>query len=166
MLSTPDTFYTAGVDDFSIMLAHEGMAPSFYAKKHEKSYYGSDKDMEGKLVSYRDDGTGRVRTVDLQDIKPELGLLLSVSEMLDAAGLDLDKPFRKPDWNKDKKAADDDKDGAASMRDDRPIRQTGVVIDCHIHYYNDWTTWVPAPTVKYTVHFAPSPNQIVCRVVD
>jgi len=153
---TADTFYTAGVDDFSIMLSHEGVAPAFYAKKHARSFHGTDKDMEGKLVSYRDDGTGRVRTVDLQEIKPELGLLLSVSELLDAAGVEMDKPYRQPAWSKGK---DKDKDKDSKYRDDRPIRQTGIVIDCHIRYYNDWTTWVPAPTVKYTVEFVPASIQ-------
>jgi len=86
-----DTFYAAGVGAFTIQLSHEAMAPTFYAEKHDERFHGTDKDMEGKLVSYRDDGTGRVRMVDLQEIKPSLGLILSVSELLDAAGLDLDK---------------------------------------------------------------------------
>jgi len=34
--------------------------------------------MAGKLVSYRDDGTGRVRMVDLKELKADgLGLILS-----------------------------------------------------------------------------------------
>ena len=44
-------------------------------------------------MSFRDDGTGRVRMVDLQEIKPGLGLMLTVSELLDAADLSLDKPY-------------------------------------------------------------------------
>ena len=183
---TADTFYVAGIDDFVIKLQHEAMAPTFYAKKHDERYHGTDRDMEGKLVSYRDDGTGRVRMVDLQDIDRSHGLMLSVSELLDAAGLDLDKPLPRPD-GEDQDADGDgiaDGDGSSSKWfgvqipsmpnmgassaqsppqpqdfDDRPLRQTGVVIDCHIRYYNDWAMFSPAPAVKYEVEFAPAANQ-------
>jgi len=140
-----DTFYAAGVDDFQIQLSHEAMAPTYYAAKHDERFHGTDKDMEGKLVSFRDDGTGRVRMVDLQEIKPDLGLMMTLSELLDAAGLDLDKPVPA-------------EDGAVD-RDERPIRKVGVVIDCHIRYFNDWSTWSPASAVKYEIEFAPSSQQ-------
>ena len=83
--------------------------------------------------------------VDLQEIKPDLGLMMTLSELLDAAGLDLDKPVPA-------------EDGAVD-RDERPIRKVGVVIDCHIRYFNDWSTWSPASAVKYEIEFAPSSQQ-------
>lgn len=52
-----DTFYAAGADAFAIQLTHEAMAPTYYAKEHDESFHGTDKDMEGKLVSYRDGTT-------------------------------------------------------------------------------------------------------------
>jgi hypothetical protein len=49
-----DSFYAAGVDAFSIHLSHEAMAPTYYAAEHDERFHGTDKDMEGKLVSFRD----------------------------------------------------------------------------------------------------------------
>ena len=34
-----------------------------------------------------------------------------------------------------------------------------MVIDCHIRYFNDWSTWSPASAVKYEIEFAPSSQQ-------
>lgn len=150
-----DTFFAAGVDDFTIQLTHEAWAPFFYSEKHEEIYHGTDKDMDGKLVSFRDDGTGRVRMVDLQEIKPSLGLILTLSELLDAAGVALDKPIGAA-------LARSDGDGALADDSDqntRTVRETGVVIDCHIRYYNDWSTWSPAPAVRYEIEFAPATHQ-------
>ena len=49
-----DRFYAAGVDAFSIRLTHEAMAPTYYAAEHDERFHGTDKDMEGKIVSFRD----------------------------------------------------------------------------------------------------------------
>jgi hypothetical protein len=34
-----------------------------------------------------------------------------------------------------------------------------VVIDCHIRYFNDWSTWSPAPAIKYEVEFSAATHQ-------
>jgi len=92
--------------------------------------------------------------VDLQEIKPSLGLILTLSELLDAAGIALDKPISSV-----LPRSDDNDAAGSSTGDQRTVRETGVVIDCHIRYYNDWSTWSPAPAVRYEIEFAPATHQ-------
>eukprot|EP00286_Rhodomonas_abbreviata_P017668 CAMPEP_0181319172 /NCGR_PEP_ID=MMETSP1101-20121128/17422_1 /TAXON_ID=46948 /ORGANISM="Rhodomonas abbreviata, Strain Caron Lab Isolate" /LENGTH=365 /DNA_ID=CAMNT_0023426739 /DNA_START=451 /DNA_END=1548 /DNA_ORIENTATION=+ len=133
-----DAFYVAGVEKMQIVVEHEAMAPSFYSSYHNEKFRGGSSEMKGKLVSYRDDGTGRVRTVDLNDIDPTVGLRMTVEEVLDAAGLSLDKKLEG---------------------EKHPVRHTGAVINAHLRYSNTHTFLSPSSEMQYTVEFAPALNQ-------
>mmetsp|Transcript_39944 Transcript_39944/g.93895 ORF Transcript_39944/g.93895 Transcript_39944/m.93895 type:complete len:465 (-) Transcript_39944:45-1439(-) len=134
-----EMYYTAGVDEMELIIEHEAMAPTWYMKEHEARFAGHSTSMRGRLVSFRDDGTGRNETVDLREIDPTVGLRVSVSDMLDAAGLSLDGML--PGQHE-------------------PIRKTGVLLYAFITYTNTHTAVPPARKLEYTVEFAPAGSHL------
>lgn len=155
-----DEFYAAGVDEYVAELSFEVFAPTFFALSpppQKRQFHGTSDDMTGKLVSFRDDGTGRLRTVDLKELKPGEGIRFSLAELLDAAGLELDKPIPKPPLEKEESGflnfLKTEETAAPAAVDEAKIREVGVLIDCHIRYNNDWSSWSPAPAIKYEMEF-------------
>lgn len=128
-------YYTAGVDEMMILISHEAQATNFFRQTRDPRFQGDSDSTEGTVQSYRDDGTGRNQTLPLKDLPPGVPFTMLVSEVLNAAGLNLDQPLP----------------GST-----HPIRRTGAVINCFITYSNTWDWISPAEKMTYKVEFSPA----------
>jgi len=133
------SYYAAGVEDFAITIHHEALAPSFWSEGRLDRFRGSSDDMKGKLVSYRDDGTGRMAMLTLAEFSPQEPIRMSLKEIVAAANLDIDTPLP----------------GETST-----LRDTGVEIDCLIRYSNTWNWFPPAPELRFEMEFVPTKAQL------
>ena len=136
-------FLPVGVEDMQVVISHEVEAPNSYARTRNDFFHSGSKSAEGRIVSYRDDGTGRVRLVTLEEVEPTRGLRMTVAELLSYAGLDLDKPV--PGWV--------DTDAGTTLR------ETGAQIMCRVRYINDYNKVLNPVVPKYEFECVPARQQ-------
>eukprot|EP00284_Hemiselmis_tepida_P013259 CAMPEP_0174923832 /NCGR_PEP_ID=MMETSP1355-20121228/6848_1 /TAXON_ID=464990 /ORGANISM="Hemiselmis tepida, Strain CCMP443" /LENGTH=373 /DNA_ID=CAMNT_0016169567 /DNA_START=147 /DNA_END=1265 /DNA_ORIENTATION=+ len=123
-----DDYLVAGIQHFSINVEHSVQAPTFFFLTQNKRYRGSSRNMRGRLVSHK---KGAVKVLKEFPANGEVDTV-SIQEVLEAAGLDLDHVLP----------------GHV-----RPIRMTGTIIECHIHYFNDYSFFAPANRIRYEYEF-------------
>eukprot|EP00300_Choanocystis_sp_HF-7_P023946 c25338_g1_i1.p1 GENE.c25338_g1_i1~~c25338_g1_i1.p1 ORF type:complete len:417 (+),score=93.99 c25338_g1_i1:32-1252(+) len=117
------SFYTAGVENWSIQLDHSVQAPSF-SHPGDTKYQGDNRDLDGELVF-----VGSKEVLHFQS-----GLVdnFPLSTLTRAAGVNLDSL-------------------SDSSGDNVPMRYDGIVLLVMIHYTNTYVTFAPAPRLRYTV---------------
>eukprot|EP00283_Hemiselmis_rufescens_P008693 CAMPEP_0173424138 /NCGR_PEP_ID=MMETSP1357-20121228/4133_1 /TAXON_ID=77926 /ORGANISM="Hemiselmis rufescens, Strain PCC563" /LENGTH=408 /DNA_ID=CAMNT_0014387313 /DNA_START=30 /DNA_END=1252 /DNA_ORIENTATION=- len=132
-------YYVAGVEDYHVLISQEVQATQFYHQTRDKRFTGDMLTMDGKVESYRDDGTGRKKNMKLRDFKAGSLMLMTVGEIVEAAGFD---------WSH------------VLQGEHKHIRQSGVVINCYLTYSNTWATFNPAPEIRYRAEFFPGAMQV------
>jgi len=125
-----DDYLVAGIQHFSLNVEHSVQAPTFFFLTQNKRYRGSSRNMRGRLVSHKN---GAVKVLKEFPANGEVDTV-SIKEVLEAAGLDLDHVL---------------------PGHIRPIRMTGTIIECHIHYFNDYSFFAPANKIRCPL---PSPH--------
>eukprot|EP00282_Hemiselmis_andersenii_P040503 CAMPEP_0172063438 /NCGR_PEP_ID=MMETSP1043-20130122/9572_1 /TAXON_ID=464988 /ORGANISM="Hemiselmis andersenii, Strain CCMP441" /LENGTH=416 /DNA_ID=CAMNT_0012723419 /DNA_START=74 /DNA_END=1321 /DNA_ORIENTATION=+ len=132
-------YYVAGVEQYHVLISQEAQATQFFHQSHDERFKGDMRTMDGKVQSYRDDGTGRKRDITLREFKAGSLMLMTVGEIVEAAGFG---------W------------GDILEGEHQPIRQSGVVINCYLTYDNTWATFNPAPKIRYRAEFVPGAMQV------
>eukprot|EP00288_Rhodomonas_lens_P014403 CAMPEP_0177695604 /NCGR_PEP_ID=MMETSP0484_2-20121128/3544_1 /TAXON_ID=354590 /ORGANISM="Rhodomonas lens, Strain RHODO" /LENGTH=379 /DNA_ID=CAMNT_0019206537 /DNA_START=71 /DNA_END=1210 /DNA_ORIENTATION=+ len=125
-----DDYLVAGVEHFSMRIVHSVQAAVFYFQSRDSMFKGESRNMKGRLV-------GRTKSGEVHTLKefPANGQAdhIGIGEILHAADVELDHVLK----------------GHI-----RPIRETGIVIFCHVRYFNDYTFFAPAPGIEYEYEFS------------
>jgi len=134
-------YFVAGVEKYDLLVSHEAQAFQTFTRTRDQRYIGNVSTMTGRLRQFTDDGTGRVRYVVQKKYDAGENVMMSLDEFLSMAGLTLDSVL--PGHYK-------------------PIRQTGVHLDCYLTYSNTHAWLSPTPQLDWTMEIFPG-NQNVRR---
>lgn len=95
-------YFVAGVEKYDVLVSHEVQAFQTFTRTRDNRYTGNVSSMTGKLRSWTDDGTGRVRYVVKKSYAAGENVMMSLDDFLGTAGLTLDtvlpgyyKPIRE-----------------------------------------------------------------------
>jgi hypothetical protein len=126
--SMSQTFFTAGLEAFSLQINHTATAPTFFARTQDPMFRATSMEMSGTVVKRSREGQLEI----VRRLEAGEDNRFTVQQILEYAGLDLDAELK----------------GSEAT-----LRQAGALLFVYIRYTNTAEFWAPSRSISYEYEF-------------